>query len=70
MRLLSKEGKFMGAKRANVEIEPRVDSRSASGKKSGGQRKAVPYWVPLAAERIFMETQAPVKVTGFPFPTW
>lgn len=55
MRLLSKEGKFMGAKRANVEMEPRVDSRSTGGKKSGGQRKAVPYWVPLAAERIFME---------------
>lgn len=64
MRLLSKEGKFMGAKRANVEIEPRVDSRSASGKKSGGQRKAVPYWVPLAAERIFMEYSGPGKGNG------
>lgn len=64
MRLLSKEGKFMGAKRANVEIEPRVDSRSAGGKKSGGQRKAVPYWVPLAAERIFMEYSGPGKGNG------
>lgn len=61
MRLLSKEGKFMGAKRANVEMEPRVDSRSTGGKKSGGQRKAVPYWVPLAAERIFMEYSGPGK---------
>ncbi len=54
----------MGAKRANVEIEPRVDSRSAGGKKSGGQRKAVPYWVPLAAERIFMEYSGPGKGNG------
>ena len=46
------------ANRAGVKADSQL---VAGGKKRGGQRRAVPYWVPLAAERIFMEYSGSTK---------
>lgn len=56
-----KQERVKAANRAGVK----ADSQPvAGGKKRGGQRRAVPYWVPLAAERIFMEYSGPGEGNG------